>query len=134
MSKTTDTPLKRFTAFWVMLGAFLLFGILTLIIFPFGKTDEVSPADEASAKRRLSIRYTVEEEQAKNLARVESGDKVQVPPAEIFSLVGSQLTETKPKPFQDEKYKDPAVLKAEAEAATPAEAAPSDAPPTDSPA
>lgn len=133
MSATNDTPLKRFTAFWVVLGAFLLFGILALLLAPLANTSEVTAADAAGAERRLAVRALVEEEQAKNLARTESGGQLQVPPAEVFSFVGAKLASAKPAAVKDEKFRDPAAVAAEAaaeapaEEATPAETAPAEA-------
>lgn len=121
-----DTPLKRFTAFWVVLGAFLLFGIIALILAPLANTSEVTAADEAGAERRLAIREAVDAEQAKNLSRSENGDKLQVPPAEVFSLVGSQLAGTKPTTMKNDLYRDPAAGVAEEQEA-PAEEAPAEA-------
>ena len=116
MSATNDTPLKRFAAFWFVLGAFLLFGIATLFIAPLARTSEVNAADEAGAERRLAIRETVESEQAQYLARVEKGDKLQVPPSEAFSFVGTKLIQSKPKPFKNDAFRDPSLIQAEAEA------------------
>ena len=114
MSATNDTPLKRFTAFWFVLGAFLLFGIIALILAPLAKTPEVTVADEAGAIRRLAIRDEVEQQQAVNLIRTEKGDKLQVPPAEVFSLVGAKLAATKPQAVKDEKFRAPTAAPAEA--------------------
>ncbi|GHC58413.1 hypothetical protein [Roseibacillus persicicus] len=116
MSATNDTPLKRFTAFWVVLGAFLLFGIIALILAPLTNTPEVTAADEAGATRRLAIRELVEEEQAKNLAMVENGDKIQAPPAEIFGKVGAQLASIKPQAVKEDRFRDPALVAEEAPA------------------
>lgn len=131
MPATNDTPLKRFTAFWFVLGAFLLFGIIALFLGPMVSTPEVTAADEAGATRRLAVRDLVEQEQAAYLARAEKGDKLQVPPAEVFSLVGAKLAATKPQAVKDEKFRDPAAV--QAEAAEPAEKpaeAPKEAPVT----
>ena len=122
MSATNDTPLKRFTAFWFVLGAFLLFGIIALILAPLAKTPEVTVADEAGAIRRLAIRDEVEQQQAVNLIRTEKGDKLQVPPAEVFSLVGAKLAATKPQAVKDEKFRAPTAAPAEAAQTEAAEA------------
>lgn len=124
MPATNDTPLKRFTAFWLVLGAFLLFGIIALILAPLANTSEVTAADEEGAKRRLAIRETVDAEQAKNLSRSEAGDKLQVPPAEIFSFVGAKLASAKPKVMKNDLYRDPATVQAEAADASGDAAAP----------
>lgn len=113
MPATNDTPIKRFTAFWVVMGAFLLFGIIALILAPLTNTSEVTAADEAGAKRRLAVRELVDAEQVKNLSRVENGDKLQVAPAEIFSLVGAKLASTKPAAMKNEMFRDPASVEAE---------------------
>lgn len=125
MSAPNDTPLKRFTAFWVVLGAFLLFGLIALILAPFANTSEVTAADEAGATRRLAVRELVEEEQAKNLVFVEQGDKVQAPPAEIFAMVGAKLASTQPQPMKEDRFRDPALVAEEA-AEAPAEEAPAE--------
>ena len=114
MSATNDTPLKRFTAFWVVLGAFLLFGIIALILAPLANTSEVTAVDKAGAESRLAVREVVDAEQAKNLSRVENGDKLQVPPSEVFSLVGAKLVSSKPVAMKKDLFRDPAILKAEA--------------------
>ena len=113
MSATNDTPLKRFTAFWFVLGAFLLFGIIALILAPLSRMPEVTEADEANAVRRLAIKEQVEAEQVKHLERVETEDKVQVPPKEIFSMVASKLVSSKPEAMKTELFRDPATVEAE---------------------
>lgn len=121
MTPISDTPLKRFSAFWLTLGLFFLFGLAALVFGTLaGDSDEASAADEANAERRLAILETVNEEQAKNLAPLEAEDSKQVPPAEAFKMVSKQLLTRKPVAVKDERQRDPAIAAAASAATEPA--------------
>ncbi|MBK1834898.1 hypothetical protein [Roseibacillus ishigakijimensis] len=105
MSAPTDTPLKRFTAFWVTLGAFLLFGIIALIFAPMSNSDDATAADEAGAARRQAVREAVDAAQAEKLAFVEGEETAQVPPSRIFAQVGAKLAASKPAAVKTEAQK-----------------------------
>ena len=120
MSANNDTPLKRLIAATIVLGAFLLFGIITLTLAPLSKTSGVTAADQDGATRRMEVRELVDTEQAQYLIRAEKGEKMQVPPTEVFSLVGAKLVSGQPTPFQNEQFRDPNQVTEEA-TATPAE-------------
>ena len=96
MSATNDTPLKRFTAFWFVLGAFLLFGIIALILAPLANTvpEVTEVADETNAARRLAIKEQVESRRGQApRAHRRWRQTLQVPPTEVFALVASKLVE-----------------------------------------
>ena len=120
MSANNDTPLKRLIAAAIVLGAFLLFGIITLTLAPLSKTSGVTAADQDGATRRMEVRELVDTEQAQYLIRAKKGEKMQVPPTEVFSLVGAKLVSGQPTPFQNEQFRDPNQVTEEA-TATPAE-------------
>lgn len=107
MTSKNDTPLKRFTAFWVVLGLFALFGILALLVGLVSSSPEVSAADKAGAIRRLAVRAEVDSAQAENLRLVESADAVQAPPEMIFASFGAKLVQTTPQAVKEERHRDP---------------------------
>lgn len=118
MTTTSDTPLKRFSAFWLTLGLFFLFGLAALVFGVLTSAeDEASAADQANAERRLAILDLVNEEQAKGLAPLETETARQVPPQEAFAVVAKKLLSQKPVAVRDERQIDPAVAAA-ANAAT----------------
>lgn len=142
MTAKNDTPLKRFTAFWVVLALFALFGVLALIVGLLSKSPEMTAADKAGSDRRLAIRAEVDAAQAANLKLVENGTSIQAPPELIFASFGSKLAQSKPQAVKEERHRDPS-LPAPAEVApeAPAEVAPTEPAPqpaatenTDSPA
>jgi mono/diheme cytochrome c family protein len=99
MSSTSDNPLLRFAAFWWALGVFMLFGVILLVIkFSAGSAGKADPLEEAAAARRLEIRQTVTDAQKAALAykEIEKGKVVQVPPHDVFGLVGRELLASKP--------------------------------------
>ena len=60
MDFTRDNPLKRFTAFWIGLGIFLIFGALALIVSPLAserqdKAYEIKEAKRLDTKRGILI-------------------------------------------------------------------------------
>ena len=60
MDFTRDNPLKRFTAFWIGLGIFLIFGALALIVSPLAserqdKAYEIKEAQRLDTKRGILI-------------------------------------------------------------------------------
>lgn len=118
MTSKNDTPLKRFTAFWVVLGLFALFGILALLVGLVSSGPKVSPADQAGATRRLAVRAEVDSAQAANLQLVESAESVQAPPELIFASLGAKLAQSKPEAVKEERHRDPR-LSAPAESASP---------------
>lgn len=94
MSSTSDNPLVRFAAFWWALGVFSLFGVILLALKLFsGSGDAPDPLEEAAAVKRYDARSAVDAAQAANLGykEVEKGKVVQVPPADVFALVGKDL-------------------------------------------
>ena len=137
MTATKDTPLKRFTAFWVVLGLFALFGILAFIVGLSSKTPELTAADKAGAERRLAVRAEVDAAQAANLAYKEEGASVQAAPSQIFASFGKKLAASKPSAVKEDRHRDPSVPAEETPAAdeSASEAASAEAPVTsDSPA
>ncbi|WP_193214446.1 c-type cytochrome [Luteolibacter marinus] len=99
MSSTSDNPLVRFAAFWWGLGVFSLFGVILLAIKLFtGNDDSVNPLEEAVAAKRYDARAAVDAAQAANLGykEVEKGKVVQVPPTDVFGLLGKELVAAKP--------------------------------------
>src|SRR5690606_16331971 len=94
MSNQSDNPLARFAAFWWGLGVFSLFGILLLALRLFtGGGDDANPLEEAAAADRLEIRAEVDAAQdaAFGYKVLEEGKTVQVPPHEVFGLIGDKL-------------------------------------------
>lgn len=99
MSQNSDNPLVRFAAFWWGLGVFCLFGVLLIgLRFYFGNNEDSNPLEEAAATKRYEIRAEIEKAQAANFAykSVEEGKTVQVPPHDVYTLVGQQLLAAKP--------------------------------------
>lgn len=113
MNSTSDTPLKRFSAFWLALALFVLFGLIALVFATLPSEDEATAADKANAERRLAILATVNEIQAEGLAPSESENTKQVPPREAFEVVALQLLNKKPVAVRDERQRDPAAASAE---------------------
>ena len=85
------------------------FFVITLILSPLSSVPEVTAADKAGETRRLAVREEVDAAQASLLSRAENGDKLQVPPSEVFSLVGAKLAATKPVPFENEAFRAPST-------------------------
>lgn len=94
MSSSSDNPLVRFAAFWWALGVFSLFGVILIAIKLFtGNSDTVDPLEEAAAAKRYEVRAVVDAAQAAafDYKEVEKGKVVQVPPTDVFELVGKEL-------------------------------------------
>ncbi len=103
MSSPSDNPLARFAAFWWGLGVFSLFGFLLFATWLFkGGADDSNPLEEAAAANRLEIRATVDAAQQAvfQYKVLEEGKTVQVPPHEVFALVGEKLAAAKPEPVE----------------------------------
>jgi len=96
MSSSRDNPLARFSAFIWGIGSFLIFTVL-LIIF-WANRDETSTLEDAAAAKRYETRTKVDASQSTALGykEIEPGKKVQVPPHDVFDLVGKQLAAAKP--------------------------------------
>jgi mono/diheme cytochrome c family protein len=103
MSKPSDNPLVRFTAFFWGIAVFSLFGVLVLVAWLFyGGKQNGDLLEEKAAAIRYGKRAEVEAAQAKNLDYkvVEEGKTVQVPPRDVFDLVGKHLVGTKAAPVE----------------------------------
>ena len=96
MSSSRDNPLARFSAFVWGIGAFLIFTVLLLIFW--ANRDDTSTLEDAAAAKRYETKVKVDASQTAALAykEIEPGKKVQVPPHDVFELVGKQLAEAKP--------------------------------------
>jgi mono/diheme cytochrome c family protein len=96
MSSSRDNPLARFSAFIWGIGAFLIFTVI-LLLFWAGR-DEPSTLENAAAAKRYVTKSKVDSTQTGALGykEIEAGLKVQVPPRDVFELVGKQLAEAKP--------------------------------------
>jgi mono/diheme cytochrome c family protein len=96
MSSSRDNPLARFSAFIWGIGSFLIFTVLLLIFW--ANRDETSTLEDAAASKRYENKTKVDASQGAGLAykEIEPGKKVQVPPHDVFELVGKQLAEAKP--------------------------------------
>ena len=79
------TPLNRFFAFWWILAAFAVFGLLALVAYLLGGTKEDKAYEEAS-KKRLETREKIDEAQRAKLAEVKLD----------FAAGAKLLSETKP--------------------------------------
>jgi mono/diheme cytochrome c family protein len=99
MSSSSDNPLVRFAAFWWALGVFALFGFSLLVVKLFtGSGEKPNALEEAAAAKRYEVRATVEAAQnaAFQYKEVEAGKVVQVPPHDVFGLIGQGLVSAKP--------------------------------------
>jgi len=99
MSKQSDNPLVRFTAFFWGAAVFSLFGVIVLLFWIFdGGKQKGDVLEEHAAADRYAKRAEVDAAQAKNFEYkvVEEGKTVQVPPSAAFDLVGKTLLATKP--------------------------------------
>lgn len=99
MSSSSDNPLVRFAAFWWAFGVFMLFGVILLAIKLIGGSgDKPNPLEEAAAAKRYETRAAVEAAQKAAFAykEVEKGKVVQVPPHDVFPLIGQGLLAEKP--------------------------------------
>jgi len=99
MSSSSDNPLVRFAAFWWALGVFMLFGVILLAIKLFGGSgDKPDALEMEAAKARYEVKKTVDAAQqaAFGYKEVEKGKIVQVPPRDVFPLVGQGLLAAKP--------------------------------------
>lgn len=96
MSSTRDNPLARFSAFIWGIGTFLVFAVLLLVFWGF--RDEPSTLEDAAAVKRYETKTKTDGAQGAALTykEIEPGKKVQVPPHDVFELVGKQLAATKP--------------------------------------
>ncbi|MFD0892418.1 cytochrome c [Luteolibacter ambystomatis] len=96
MSSTRDNPLARFSAFVWGIGTFLLFVVGLAVIYLFSREDPVSLEDSAAAKRyETKAKVFATQDSAVGYKEIEAGKKVQVPPHDVFDLVGKQLASTK---------------------------------------
>jgi len=86
-----DTPLRRFSSFWLGLAIFGLFGLVSAAVVCWsGKSTGV---EQVLKEQRLDIKETVAENQASLLEKkeLEKGKTQQVPPAEVFNRIGGEL-------------------------------------------
>ena len=120
MSSSRDNPLARFSAFVWGIGAFLIFTVLLLIFW--ANRDETSTLEDAAAAKRYETKVKVDASQTAALAykEIEPGKKVQVPPHDVFELVGKQLAEAKPVAVEKPEQVVPGSKKALELAAAPA--------------
>ncbi len=120
MSSSRDNPLARFSAFIWGIGSFLIFTVLLLIFW--ANRDETSTLEDAAAVKRYENKTKVDASQGAGLAykEIEPGKKVQVPPHDVFELVGKQLAETKPVAVEKPEQVVPGSKKALELAAAPA--------------
>ncbi|WP_052573806.1 cytochrome c [Haloferula sp. BvORR071] len=98
MSSQNDNPLIRFVAFWWALGVFSLFAVILLALKLLGGGKaESNPLEEAAAAKRYEAAAKVKSAQAANLAykEVEAGKVVQVPPHDVFPIIGKELVASK---------------------------------------
>lgn len=96
MSSSRDNPLARFSAFVWGIGTFLLFVVGLAVIYLFSREDPVSLEDSAAAKRyETKAKVFATQDAAVTYKEIEAGKKVQVPPHDVFDLVGKQLASTK---------------------------------------
>jgi mono/diheme cytochrome c family protein len=99
MSSSSDNPLVRFAAFWWALGVFALFGFSLLVVkLVGGSGDKPNPLEETAAAKRYEVKSAVDAAQqaAFGYKEVEKGKIVQVPPRDVFPLVGQGLVSAKP--------------------------------------
>lgn len=96
MSSSRDNPLTRFSAFIWGIGSFLIFTVLLLIFW--ANRDQTSTLEDAAAAKRYETKTKVDASQDASLVykEIEPGKKVQVPPHDVFELVGKQLAAAKP--------------------------------------
>jgi len=120
MSSSRDNPLARFSAFIWGIGSFLIFTVLLLIFW--ANRDETSTLEDAAAAKRYETKTKVDASQGAGLAykEIEPGKKVQVPPHDVFELVGKQLAESKPVAVEKPEQVVPGSKKALELAAAPA--------------
>ncbi|WP_367871574.1 cytochrome c [Luteolibacter sp. Populi] len=125
MSSSSDNPLIRFAAFWWALGVFSLFAILLIALKLFsGGGEEPNVLEEAAGAKRYEVASKVKAAQDANLAykEVEAGKVVQVPPHDVFAVVGKELVSSKAAAVKDPAQIIPGGIAA---------AAAADAPPID---
>lgn len=106
MESSRDNSFFRFKAFWAGLIVFLLAAIVLGLfngLYSFKKPTQT--LEEAAAAKRYVTRAEIDKAQEANFVykEIEAGKKVQVPPHDVFELVGKQLVATKPAPVKDEK-------------------------------
>jgi len=97
MSSSRDNPLTRFSAFTWGIGTFLLFAVGLAVIY-YSKSEKSSDLEDTAAAARYETKEKTfaAEEAALSYKEVEPGKKVQVPPRDVFDLVGKKLASTKP--------------------------------------
>ncbi|MGC4014946.1 MAG: cytochrome c [Luteolibacter sp.] len=96
MSSTRDNPIARFSAFVWGIGIFLLFVVGLAVIYVINREDPVSLEDSAAAKRYdTKAKVFAAQDAAVGYKEIEPGKKVQVPPHDVFELVGKKLATTK---------------------------------------
>lgn len=90
-STNRDTPLRRFSTFWLGLAIFGLFGLVSAVVVCW--TGKSTGVEGVLKQQRLNIKETVAENQTTMLERkeLEKGKTEQVPPAEVFARIGSEL-------------------------------------------
>lgn len=96
MSSSRDNPLARFSAFIWGIGTFLVFTVLLVVFWSF--RDEPSTLEDAAAVKRYETKTKIDSAQGAALAykEIEPGKKVQVPPHDVFELVGKELAAARP--------------------------------------
>lgn len=102
MSSNSDNPLIRFVAFWWALGVFSLFAVILIAVklLGGGGDPDVNDLEVAAASKRYDVAAKVKAAQEANLTykEVEAGKVVQVPPHDVFGIVGKELVSAKPAP------------------------------------
>ncbi|MBK1831704.1 c-type cytochrome [Verrucomicrobiaceae bacterium R5-34] len=86
-----DTPLRRFSTFWLGLAVFGLFGLLSAIVVCWSGSS--TGVEQVLKEQRLDVKETVAENQATMLERkvLEEGKTEQVPPSEVFDDISADL-------------------------------------------
>lgn len=120
MSTSRDNPLARFSAFIWGIGSFLIFTVLLLIFW--ANRDQTSTLEDAAAAKRYETRTKVDATQEAGLVykEIEPGKKVQVPPHDVFELVGKELASSKPVAVEKPEQVVPGSLTAKKLEAAPA--------------
>jgi hypothetical protein len=98
MDTTRDNPLARFAAFFWAIGTISLFFVVLFLVRLTKAEPAGNPMEIAAAAKRYEIRKTVEAAEAANLGykALPDGAHVQVPPSDVFGLVGKALVNEKP--------------------------------------
>ncbi len=106
MSSNSDNPLIRFVAFWWALGVFSLFAVILLAVKLLGGSGDpdVNDLEVAAASKRYETAAKIKTAQEANLTykEVEAGKVVQVPPHDVFGIMGKALLDAKPAPVKQD--------------------------------